>query len=164
MSPEEVVLFSLISILGALLFAMGVFTRLGYFRAIYAAKGHIILTPPALVHVATLIGFGMMFMGFLPLLPIAPEQRGDLVVYILLPLLIAIYVLAILQPWWLKPAWLRWIEQEHGDVIELLWEEVRNDWWAWERQVRTQAQLEAWVAEVRHKHGQGHPDAGNPFT
>jgi hypothetical protein len=151
MDLSDFLVFLLLIAFGLVFFTMGVLARLGHFRWIYAMKGHLVLAPPPLVHVATLIGFGMMFMGFLPFLPIAPEKRGDLVGYILLPLLIAIYVLAIWQPWWLKPAWLRWLEQEHGDIIELLWEDVRQDRWAWERRVRTQAQLEAWVAEVRRK-------------
>jgi hypothetical protein len=71
----------------------------------------------------------------------------------LLPLQVAAYILAACQPRWLKPAWLRWLEREHGDIIGLLWQDVRKDRWGWERRVRTQAQLEAWVAEVRRRHG-----------
>jgi hypothetical protein len=68
-------------------------------------------------------------------------------------MLVITYILAIWQPWWLKPAWLRWLEKKHGDILEILWEDVRKDRWRWEREVRTQEDLEAWVAEVRQKHG-----------
>ena len=62
-------------------------------------------------------------------------------------------VLAIWRPWWLKPKWLRWLEKEHGDIIGILWEEVRKEGHAWERRVRTQEQLEQWVEEVQRKRG-----------
>ena len=61
-------------------------------------------------------------------------------------------ILAIWQPKWLKPHWLRWLEEEHADVIHLLREDVHQDRWGWQRRVKTQAQMEAWVAEVRRRH------------
>jgi hypothetical protein len=149
---------------GFLFFILGVLSRLGYLRFVYAAEGHLILTPPSFVFVFVLGGIIMMLLGFLPVLPITTEDKGSLVLYVLGPLLLLFYALAIWQPWWLKPVWLRWLEREHGDVIELLWEDVRKDRWGWERRVRTQAQLEAWVAEVRRKHGRDHLNAGSPFT
>ncbi len=57
-----------------------------------------------------------------------------------------------LQPSFLKPAWLRWLEREHGDVIDLLIKDANQmglD--VWEKRVETQAGLKAWVAHVRHK-------------
>jgi hypothetical protein len=57
-----------------------------------------------------------------------------------------------LQPSFLKPAWLKWLEREHGDIINLLSEDARRmGLEVWEKRVETQANLEAWVAEVRHR-------------
>jgi hypothetical protein len=130
MNADDLRVFSLLIALGLFFFIPGVLARLGYFRWIYAMKGHLVLTPPALVHVATLIGLAMMFLGFLPIMPISADAKLDLGAYCFVPLVILIYVLAIWQPWWLKPAWLRWLEREHGNIIELLWEDVRKDRWA----------------------------------
>lgn len=58
------------------------------------------------------------------------------------------------QPSFLKPAWLKWLEQEHGDIINLLIEDAnRMGLDVWEKRVETQAGLEAWVAQVRHRKG-----------
>jgi hypothetical protein len=60
----------------------------------------------------------------------------------------------IFQPSFLKPAWLKWLEREHGDIMPILQQEANaTGLGIWEAQVKTQAGLEAWVAEVRHKHG-----------
>ncbi|GAB4415445.1 MAG: hypothetical protein Fur0044_10540 [Anaerolineae bacterium] len=60
----------------------------------------------------------------------------------------------IFQPSFLKPAWLRWLEQEHGDIMPILQQEaqamgLKN----WEKRVATQVGLEEWVEEVRRKRG-----------
>jgi hypothetical protein len=57
-----------------------------------------------------------------------------------------------LQPSFLKPAWLKGLEREHGDIINLLIEDAnRMGLEVWEKRVETQANLDAWAAEVRHK-------------
>ncbi len=133
--------------------AFGTLIRLGYLRAAYAVKGFPVLVPRELVF--SMIPLGLMFgiFAFLPLIPSTDELRMRIVIYLVPPLWIIAGILAIWQPWWLKPKWLRWLEKEHGDIIETLWEEVRKEGHAWERRVRTQEQLEEWVAEVRRKHG-----------
>ncbi len=58
------------------------------------------------------------------------------------------------QPTFLKPAWLKWLESEHHEIMDLLIEDAHAmglD--IWQKRVETQAGLEAWVAEVRRKHG-----------
>jgi hypothetical protein len=60
----------------------------------------------------------------------------------------------MIRPRWLVPPWLRWLEDNHKDILGLLKNEARkmggNEW---NRRVRTQEALEAWVEEVRRKHG-----------
>jgi hypothetical protein len=57
-----------------------------------------------------------------------------------------------LQPSFLKPARLRGLECEHGDIINLLIEDAnRMGLEVWEKRVETQANLDAWVAKVQHK-------------
>ena len=138
---------------GGLLLVIGILIRLGIWRAIYAVKGYPVYMPRELVLVGIPMALTVLSIGLIPILPIAKENRGDVITYVTAPLLIMTYILAIRQPWWLKPAWLRWLEKEHGDIIHLLWEDVRQDRWGWEQRVRTQAGLEEWVAEVRRKHG-----------
>jgi len=67
---------------------------------------------------------------------------------------VLVVVSLIWQPRWLKPFWLRWLEDNYGHVLEEMFEEarqmgVRN----WEAQVKTQADLERWADSVAEKHG-----------
>ena len=130
---------------------LGILTRLGYLRAAYAIRGHSVLAPRAFVYVLIFLG---LLAGSFAIIPLMPEEvRLDFGTFFIGPLWILTLILAIWQPRWLKPKWLRWLEEEHGDIIEILWEEVRKEGHGWERRVRTQEDLEQWVAEVRRKHG-----------
>ncbi len=139
--------------LGLFFLIIGIKIRLGRWRGIYAAKGYPVYMPRALASVGIPLALTFFSMGILAILPIAKEDRGNIFLYGTFPLLIMTYILAIWQPWWLKPKWLRWLEKEHGEIIGILWEDVRKDRRGWERRVRTQQGLEEWVAEVRQKHG-----------
>lgn len=150
MSISENLMFVGLTALGGLFLVAGILSRMGYLRWVYAMKGHPILTPNRFAYVLIPIGIMTLFFGLLPFLP---QTGRNLAFNISLAFLIIVYVLAIWLPWWLKPVWLRWLEKEHGDILHLLWEDVRKDRWGWERRVRTQTDLEAWVAEVRSKHG-----------
>lgn len=58
------------------------------------------------------------------------------------------------QPRWLKPTWLRWLEDNYGSAIDLMFEEVRQmgvD--NWEAQVKTQTDLERWADNLAHMPG-----------
>ena len=65
-------------------------------------------------------------------------------------------IFAYLEPDWLAPAWYRWLKSEHGHILHLLALEAhRLGRTEWLKRVQTQADLEAWVREVRQKHGLG---------
>ena len=68
-------------------------------------------------------------------------------------LIFTIYI-AIVQPRWWLPGWLRYLHDHHQDIIELLQDEAGQmgaKEWGW--RVSTQEGLEEWVEEIRHKHG-----------
>ncbi len=64
-----------------------------------------------------------------------------------------IYI-AIIQPRWWLPGWLRYLHDYHQNIIELLQDEA-SEMGAkeWGRRVSTQEGLENWVEEVRCKYG-----------
>jgi hypothetical protein len=72
-----------------------------------------------------------------------------------MPMYFISLILAMWQPRWLLPQWYSWLLDKHGDIIYLLEEEARGlgGKEEWERRASTQESLEAWVAEVRRKHG-----------
>lgn len=52
-------------------------------------------------------------------------------------------------PEWIKPDWLRWLEQEYGYCIPILIEEAQKmNRWVWEAKVRKPEGLQAWIDEV----------------
>jgi hypothetical protein len=64
--------------------------------------------------------------------------------------------LIVWQPRWLTPTWLRWIGEYNYDIRSLLGKEARQTP-DWTQRIRSQADLEAWVAEVRQKHYRPQP-------
>jgi hypothetical protein len=68
--------------------------------------------------------------------------------------LVVSYVIAYREPDLLSPAWYRWLKKEHGDILPYLAEEAhqlgRTEWL---KRVQTQADLERWVEDYRHRHG-----------
>jgi len=63
-------------------------------------------------------------------------------------------IFAFIQPSFLKPAWLKWLEREHGNIMPLLRKEAQEmNLNVWNEQIQTQTDLKEWVAEVRRKHG-----------
>ncbi|MFZ0546472.1 MAG: hypothetical protein WAM60_13590 [Candidatus Promineifilaceae bacterium] len=137
--------------LGLFVLVGGILARLGIYKSLYAMKSNPAFAPTPLAY--TLIPGSILFFLFavVPLWPTI-EARRNFFFYGILPYQVLLILLAVLRPNWLKPRWLRWLEQEHDNIIELLWEDVRDDRWGWERRVRTQEQMEEWVASVQNRH------------
>ena len=54
---------------------------------------------------------------------------------------------SVFQPDYLKPAWYRWLETEHGSALpQLRSAAIEMGWFDWERAVQTEAGLKEWVA------------------
>jgi hypothetical protein len=83
-----------------------------------------------------------------------PEAARLVIFGIAFPLMICVFFVVIFQPKWLKPKWICWLEENQGDILDLLIEEARQTpkWTDWAERVNTQEGLERWVAEVRRKH------------
>ena len=64
---------------------------------------------------------------------------------------IAINVLGLIfAPRLLKPAWLRWLEKEHGAFLPILRQEIQKMGpEKWNRRINTQEELAEWINEVK---------------
>ncbi len=138
--------------LGLFLLIGGIVARLGLYKSLYVMNGNPAFAPVSLAYMsipgsALFFSFALVF--FLP----SVEIRRQFLFFFILPYQVFLIVLSIWRPWWLKPAWIRWIEKEHSYIQPLLWEDARKNIWKWERQMRTQKDLEKWVSEVQQKHG-----------
>ncbi len=96
------------------------------------------------------IPIGMFFIS----LAVAAITQLEVFANISIGLGICGFIFSFLQPSFLKPTWLKWLEQGHGDIMPILQQEANAmGLGIWEARVKTQADLETWVAEVRRKHG-----------
>jgi hypothetical protein len=137
---------------GAITLASGLLMQSGVWKAWFATKRVPVLVPTSYYFGFIPAGLGLLSAG---LVFVVGHNAGSvLLCCAVLPCLALSIVLAVWQPWWIKPAWYRWLEERHGDIIPLLQEEARAmGRWKWQRRVATQAGLEQWVAEVRQKRG-----------
>jgi hypothetical protein len=140
-----------LAIVGITFLAAGILVRMGKYRGWYLHKGDPLYSPKEFVYVCIPFGLTVLSMGIASLPP-SDEIRQTLFWGITFPLGISVAVLLFWPPDWIKPAWVRWLEKNHKDILLLLLENARQTP-DWEQRVATQAGLETWVAEVRRKHG-----------
>jgi hypothetical protein len=143
-----VIVFGLAFIVGGLLF------HLGCWRSWYLTPDTIFGARPALYGFVPM-GLAIICFAIVILLP-SLETRRTVGAYVILPLAILAVILSFWQPKWLKPKWVRWLEENNQDILELIVEEGRKTK-EWGKVVATQEGLEAWVAEVRRKHNRPRP-------
>lgn len=101
------------------------------------------------------IGIGAICVGVSMALPLSSDT-SQFIFYGSAPFFIIGFGLTIWQPHWLTPSWLRWIEEYNYDIRSLLGEKARQTP-DWTQRIGSQADLEAWVAEVRQKHYKPQP-------
>lgn len=139
-----------IFVFGFVTLFFGIMIRLGKFRWVYAGQSLPVFAQREVIHLGIPLGLGFLVIG---LIGVFPEFK-DALTYPLLFFFFATVILAIWQPWWLKPAWLRWLEGNYGYVLEEMFAEARViGRFEWAEQVRTQADLEEWADRVARKYG-----------
>jgi hypothetical protein len=146
-------------LVGILLLAVGIwsvwssytfhFCRLGGAHISLIEGGH----PDyrAALHGIGPLGIGVISLGIGIILPLTTNTFNLLLTYITGPFCLLGIGLAIWQPGRLTPAWLKWVEDHNYDIRSVLAKEARQEA-GWAKRIRSQADLEAWVAEVRQKH------------
>jgi hypothetical protein len=136
--------------LGLFFILLGGSIRLGYLKKWYLGPDDPIFYPKPGVYgfiplglACIILALGLVFQGL----------ENWLVLGVPMFLCLITFLLVGLQPWWIKPAWVRWLEEENDDILDRLIQEAR---WTkdWEKRIATQEGLEAWVTEVREKWGE----------
>jgi len=104
-------------------------------------------------NVSILIGLQFVVIALMIVYPY-PHYFGKLLGYLLGVLAFSSLILAAWSPGWIKPTWLRWMEDNYMHVLEEMFDEARAmGRFDWEKRVRTQAELEQWAESVAQKHG-----------
>jgi hypothetical protein len=129
---------------------LGVMVRVGKLRWLFFGGSFPVLSPVGVFLIAVPMGLNVMTIG---LLIIFPEYKDPLTI----PLLFFFLISAILSFWlpdWLLPRWMSWLMNNYEHVLHEMIEEVRQmGAKKWEKETRTQAELERWADSVAQKHG-----------
>ncbi len=143
---------------GAFIFGYGMYVRLGY------TKGYFLKKESRFFGVTTyqflpLVG-AIFFVLALTALPDDVETRQRRLLYLLVPSFIVAFLIGRSQPWWLKPKWLRQLQDNHPDVFpflrEVAQEEIGDDSdraQEWAQKMDTVQGQNEWLAQVRKRKG-----------
>ncbi len=146
--------FLVLGAIGLCFLILGVQIRSGRSKIWFLQKSYPFIAPKAIAFALIPMGIVFLLMAATGWIPDVGDVRGKTFVYGCMPLFFISLILAMWQPRWLLPQWYNWLLDKHRDIIYLLEEEARRlGGEEWERRASTQESLEAWVAEVRHKHG-----------
>lgn len=110
----------------------------------------------AVLYGAGPMGIGIAFVGIVMTFPLSSDIATFILTYITGPLCVIGFGLVLWQPYRLTPSWLIWFEEYNYDIRSLLGEEARQTP-NWTQRIKSQADLKAWVAEVREKHYEPQP-------
>ena len=128
---------------------IGILRRMGKGRTWYLVPNYYVLLPKGASYALPVIGLICISFG-IGILINEPGFARKILYWVIVPLLVVSGLIIIFQPRWLKPRWVRWLEENHGDILEILIEEGRKTP-SWAKRVSTQEGLEEWVEEVRRK-------------
>lgn len=152
--------FSVIVSLGAglALLVYGIYMRLGYTKRYYLRERKGILGP-WVYHLLPLLGIVLCLLAVTGLCTDL-ETRQRLLIYLVTPSFLIALVVGVTQPWWVKPKWLRRLQENHPDIFpfvrDVAREEVGDDLdkaRSWAEAMGTERGQNEWVAGVRKRRG-----------
>jgi tetratricopeptide (TPR) repeat protein len=152
--------FSVVVSLGAglALLAYGMYIRLGYTKRYYLTERKGILGV-WVYHMLPLLGIVLCLLAVTGLCTDL-ETRQRLLIYLVTPSFLITLVVGLTQPWWVKPKWLRSLQENHPDIFRFVREVAREEIGddpdkarSWAEAMRTQQGQDEWVARVRKRRG-----------
>lgn len=147
---EQIVTIMLgFGIFGSMLLIMAVGAKLGYFRSWYLFKG---LPGYPAGYVYGMLPIGIFCLMVIFAVFVLDQTSMRLILgYSVWPILLFSIILMIWKPRWLKPWWLIWLEDNYGDVLDVMLEGARNTP-DFAQQTPTETELAVWAEEVLGKY------------
>jgi hypothetical protein len=149
--------------IGGLVLWYGLAIRLGYYKRYFLVQGPAPFFGPANYHFTILVGPILIILG-LGGLPADVATRQRLFDYLFIPSLILAFIIGLWQPWWLKPKWIRQLQENHRDIYPFLREAAQEEAGTdrkkaeeWASKMDTVESQNEWVAEVRKRLGMPEP-------
>jgi hypothetical protein len=137
--------------IGVGMLLLGINVRIGKFKSWWLAQFNPVV-PEAGAYIGIPLSITLFIWCLAPFFPDIDDRRrifdyGGIS-------FIATVIIVLWRPRWLLPGWLRWLEDNHQDILPLLKEDAQKmPGREWSKRVSTREGLESWVAEVRRKHG-----------
>ena len=139
-------------ILGLFFLGIGIYTRLGKGKLWYLIEGVSVIIPDGFKYVMIPMGILCISLEVLGSNLVPFDSRVTIGNAILWPQLGIMLILAVWQPSWLLPRWLRILRQTYGTKItNALLKEAAQDWRSWVKRVETDAGLKEWAAKTYQK-------------
>ncbi len=143
---------------GLALLAYGMYIRLGYTKRYYLRERKGILGP-WVYHVLPLLGIVLCLLAVTGLYTDL-ETRQRLLIYLVTPSFLITLVIGLTQPWWVKPKWLRRLQENHPDIFRFVKDVAREEVGgdpdkarSWAEAMGTERGQDEWVAGVRKRRG-----------
>jgi hypothetical protein len=154
MSPSKFEEMLPIFAIGFLIMALGVASRLGFFKHLYITKGIPGIYARNSIYGAIPLGLAFMILGVDHAFENLEFFGQSLFSWMFYGCMVLALGFLIWQPRWLKPAWLCWLEFHYGHVLDEMLKEAREmGTRTWGGRVRTQEDLEQWANSVAEKYG-----------
>jgi hypothetical protein len=141
----------------------GLAIRLGYYKRYFLVRGPAPLLGPGTYHCMILVGPILIVLG-LTGLPADVATGQKLLGCLYIPSLILAVIISLWQPWWLKPKWIRQLQENHRDIYPFLREAAQEEVGTdrkkaeeWASKMDTVESQNEWVAEVRKRLGMPDP-------
>ena len=151
MDTNAIVIAFGLMLFGAILTSTGIKVRFNGNKAWYLIPNYYVLLPRGAYYAMPLIGV-MTFLAGISLFMPTPELVRKVWLFGVFPTGFLSVLVVVFQPKWLKPTWVRWLEENHMDILNVLIEDARKTP-DWAKRVNTQEGLETWVEEVKRKRG-----------
>lgn len=158
MAMEGIYAFMVLLLGGTFLLYVGTMALRGHFKGLYLIKGIPLAAPAGIIFTFFPGGIGALMLAVVVVIP--DVSVGRMIIFIGGGLvMLSALVLMLWKPRWLKPWWLRWLEDHYPHLLHMLLDEARRGGKAWERQIQTQADLEKWAEQIvaKYQGGGGRP-------
>ncbi len=152
MDTEGICVFLVLVIGAAFSLYLSVIALCGHFKAPYLFKGIPLMAPAGMIYTGFPAGIGALIYAIALLIPNI-ELGGMIVAANSFLMMLSALVLMIWKPRWLKPQWLRWLEDSYPYLLDTLLEEARKEGKTWEAKVHTQEGLEKWAEQTAARYG-----------
>jgi hypothetical protein len=148
---------------GSLIFGWGMWIRLGRTKRYFLVQGPAPFFGPANYHFGILLGPTLIILG-VAMLPRDVETGQALLLYGFGSALALALIVGFWQPWWMKPKWIRQLQDNHPDIYPFLREAAQEEVGTdrkkaeeWASKMDTVESQNEWVAEVRKRLGMPEP-------